>query len=308
MNAFSTLYIVFVVTLSMHAYDFDIASFTQTILTVDKKRCVNSFVSFLEDNDGSLYVVKQYKYSTCTSLLATTITELVALDIAHTVGVPFDTAYLVPAGVYCAGKEIAMPATIHTHAPGIRFDKYKGAKYHGVSLCQKDNQGLTREIISAMALHKDLAALVAVDTLTGNNDRNNRNLFYDEQADSFMAIDMGAAFRRDLCQPSCRVINQLLDGDYINLSMQECYGLRAYAATLKNMLIHFSPASLESMIDKYAVASGIYDVSFFPERACERWRGYLGHCIKIIHISFEQAQRLLELIENLLIKIDKYFV
>lgn len=289
---------------SISAIAFDYETFNQNVKSVQSKKYVNSFISFIEDHEGGRYVIKQYKYSPATILLATTITELVAIELGHKAGIPIDVTYLVPAGIECTGKQIAMPASLHLHVAGIRFDKYKGEKYKDIMICQKDNVGLTRSIITHMACHRDIARLAAYDTLIGNNDRNSRNYFYDELTDSFMGIDMGAAFRRDLCKPSQETIKALLNDQLSPLSKEECKGLKDYRDTLQNLIVSYTVESLCSMIEEYAEKSGIYNEAFFPKKSGDRFHGYLDHCQRTLKKSYEEGQKLIELIDMLFAKIE----
>lgn len=290
--------------ITIYASEFDYYSFNESVKSVQSKRYVNSFISFIEGLDGARYVVKQYKYSPVTILLATTITELVAIELGHKAAIPIDVTYLVPAGIECKGKEIAMPASLHLHVAGIRFDKYKGAKYKDIMICQKDNIGLTRAIITHMSCHRDIAMLAAYDTLIGNNDRNSRNYFYDEITDSFIGIDMGAAFRRDLCKPSQETLNDLLNDELPPLSQDERRGLKIYRDTLLNLIICCTAESLCSMIEEYAKKSGIYNEAFFPQKSSDRFHGYLNHCQRTLRKSYQEAERLIELIDMLFEKIE----
>lgn len=288
---------VFALVQSISALDYTILS--HSIQSVKKKRSLNSIIHFLEAADGSQYVVKQYKYTPIGILLATTITELVANDIGQTVGVPLDVTNLIPIGVACIGKETHMPASLHVHAPGVRFDKFHHATYKAFSICQKDTTGLTRDIVRWMSLHSDLAKIVAYDTFIGNNDRNNRNLFYDVTTDSFMGIDMGAAFCRDLCKPSQGVIRALLEGDEEPITREEHESLIVYRNTLTSLVKNYCPSMIEAMLDTYAQDSGIFSSDYFPARAHKRLKSYIAKCKRTLRQSYIYAQELIALIDQL---------
>lgn len=229
-----------------------------------------SRITYLEDAQGNQYVVKQYRYEKWPSLLATSICELVALDMGHALGVPLNQACLIPAGVPFLGKETHIPASLHGVVPGIPFDEYKklgAGRYRDLDLKQKNEQGdpkgLSRELIYYMSLHADFPAMVALDTYASNMGRLWHNFFYDEATDMFYGIDMASSFFKDLCEPSVQNINRMLSNPAEHFSLNEGKALMSYYKALKKLIKKFPANYLCNQIDQYAHYAGYYDSSFF---------------------------------------------
>ena len=61
---------------------------------------------------------------------------MVALEVGHSINVPLNHACLIPAGIHFIGKDLGVPATLHTLCQGFLYDKYQGEKYKGLSMAQ----------------------------------------------------------------------------------------------------------------------------------------------------------------------------
>lgn len=231
-----------------------------------------SRITYLEDLQGNQYVVKQYRYEQWPSILATSICELVALDMGHAIKVPLNDACMIPAGVAFLGKETAVPASLHRIVPGIPFSEYRLSTegcYRDLDLKQKDEHGsplgLSRELIYHMSLHADFPAMVALDTYASNMGRLWHNFFYDEATDMFYGIDMASSFFKDLCAPSIKNITQMLSDSKIYFTPSEGKALVRYYMTLKKLIKRFPASYLCNQIDAYAYQAGYYDTSFFSK-------------------------------------------
>lgn len=291
-------YILFLSIFHIHAA-FDYVSLINQTKKYKDERCLYSFVTFVRDTNENKYVVKQYKSRTWSKWLATTITELVAMEMGHALALPFDDVCLIPAGVQFPGKDAGAPATLHTHAPGIRFDKYEDEKYKNLSIRQQTDKGLTREIIYHMSRHKDLPAIVALDTFVGNIDRGRYNYFYNQSTDSFTGIDLGASFNKNLCKVAAQNIRSLAANEAIELSDIEWHGLSLYYETLQKLVELYPPGSLCAKLDEYAHAAGLFDSTYFNESQQKKFTRYFLHFKRTIRASYPHAKELLKALEEL---------
>lgn len=264
-----------------------------------KLKSLNCYVTYVEAIDGAKYIIKQYKHGAYSLKVATIICELVALDMAHKVGVPMNYAYILPSGMKFVGKETNLPATLHDFIEGIRFDVCTIDEFSTISLQQRTHSGLTREIIKNMACHKDLPGIVALDTFVGNVDRGRYNYFYIPDSDSFVGIDLGGAFSSNLCEPSCKTMYALSSSD---LTDQELRGLRAYYTTLRQLIVDYPPSHIYEKLDKYALESGIFDTHIFSSKVQKKWKRFLERCKQTIDDSYKSAQKLLVALDHVLKK------
>lgn len=288
-----------IVTIFCAASAVDYTALTHNVREYKHTKCLNSFITFIEDSEGNRYVVKQYKSRFASKLLATTVSELVALEIGQSIGVSLDQACLIPAGVAFMGKEVGLPATLHTHAPGIQFNHYNGENYQNLFLYLLDKKGLSKQVIYNMSRNRDFPLLIAFDTFVGNNDRGKLNLFYQESTDTFTGIDLGASFRRDLCAISTQNILALASDETLSLSDAEWDGLILYYQTLEQLVDLYPPEYTCAKIDEYAHAAGLFDPTYFNERQLKKWMRYFSHCKGIIRSSYKHAQELLIALEQL---------
>ncbi|MGE0009528.1 MAG: hypothetical protein AB7F19_03220 [Candidatus Babeliales bacterium] len=297
---YSTLFIVLLI-YSTHALDYKhIIVDTEVFYRIQSHNC---YATRIYDRDGNQYIVKQYKHGEFSLMAATTICELVALDLGHAVGVLLNEACLIPSGVPFMAKEFnSLPATVHTFVEGVRYDKYQGNVYKNIVLYQSPNVGLTREIIKSMACHKNLPALVALDTFVGNIDRGSYNYFYNVETNSFIGIDLGGAFSCNLCKASVHTLEALLQNDQIYFTVDEKEALAHYYATLEKLVALFPAHKINQLLDDYAQESQLFDTRFFSNKVQKKWKRFLHRCKQHIQNSGESALLLLDVISQLLDK------
>ena len=265
-----------------------------------------SLITFVQDAAGNKYIVKQYRYNLqFKSFLASSICELVALDIGHFSGVPLNVACLIPAGVPFIGKETMAPASLHALVPGMPFNEYlaqnKGM-YHGLDLNQKRPLGLTRDLIYHMSRHKDFPDMVALDTFVSNGSRWTHNFFYDEVTNRFYGIDMASSFIRDLCEPSIANIKSMLVDEHVRFTKAEGKALVRYYRTFKKLVKLYSPKLLCEQLDIYAERAGFYDSSFFDKEVQASCLELLLECKNTIRISYGYAPQFVNILKQLLEK------
>ncbi|MGE0009493.1 MAG: hypothetical protein AB7F19_03045 [Candidatus Babeliales bacterium] len=268
--------------------------------------CLHSSITFLIDPFGNKYVVKQIKLLRDSNVFdpAQLVCEMVALDIGHSIEAPLNYAALIPAGVPFIGKLIDLPATLHTYARGVRFDKYQGTQYKGLHIRQRNAQnkitGLTREIIYHMSRHNDLPVLVALDTFVGNGDRGRWNYFYDLATDSFIGIDMADAFNRKLCALSTENMYTLFFNEQVDFSEQEFQGLLLYYETLHRLVTLYPPRAIWDKFEMYIRLSGFYDTTFFDQETMKNCFKFFAWCNQIMLANYEHAIELDRLLKSLL--------
>lgn len=288
---------------SAGAFAFNYQTIPQDIFLHDTIDWTNSFITILMDASGNKYVVKQLKCERKISW-AKIICEVVALEVGHAIGVPQNYVALIPAGVPFMGKDLAVPATVHTYVPGVRFDVYPRDVFPNLAIKQRDHYGrrtgLTRDLIYQMSRHKDLPALVALDTFVNNPARHKHNLFYEEQQDTFYGIDMGASFHKDLCKRSLKTIKTLLQNKKSLLSHAEGQALWVYCQTLKKLVVLYNPSELCYKLDRYAQYGGLFDDRFFDINIQKVCCEYLEQCKKVIHESDVYVNQLIDALEQLL--------
>lgn len=297
------LYTILFFGYSSRAATLDYQSVAETAQECGHLNWTNSIITFLVDPTGTLFVVKQLKCNDRADRWAKIICEVVALELGHSINVRLNKVSIIPAGVEYIGKELAVPATLHTHAPGIRFDKYKGDAFPNLSIKQRGDGGvrigLTRDVIEHMSRHKDFPAMVALDTFVGNPARHKHNFFYDVATDSFYGIDMGASFHADLCMLSLNTIEALTRDKKSRFSSDEEKALRVYCTTLKKLVNLHKPSALCAMIDTYAERAGLFDRTYFTKETQKSCAAYLADCKKTIYKSYGYAIELIHALEML---------
>lgn len=206
----------------------------------DEKPFLNSYIIFLHDEYLNVFLVKK----TYVAKPEAAIKEVVSSWIAREIDIPANDVRIVPArGALATKLKLVAPATIHTLVPGRPVAGYSCSSCFKIRQTLKGestDQGLAYKVIHNMAFHPDLPRIVALDTFTGNHDRNNKNLFYDNVSDNFFAIDFGGTFKANLARLALVTIERIMQGNYI-LTRQEIYGLQRYCDTLKQLSSKVQP-------------------------------------------------------------------
>lgn len=237
----------------------------QKLLTKDNKKLLRVLyqfdtqhrtkISVLANKKSDKFIVKQDMSNTLEDALKCALRDITGAIIARSIGINANEVVFIPAGTTFPGKEITdLPATLHNFVPGVSMRKAaKKARWHDVSIHQymKDGippkqWGLTRSIIKNMSLHEHLCKIVALDTFTANPDRSRNNYFYDEQTDSFYAIDFECSFRRNLAFYACRTIEDMLNTKHQKITPQERTGLKIYRDTLSQLIELYPPHTIQT--------------------------------------------------------------
>lgn len=209
---------------------------------------------FAENEKGEKFVFKQSEpqhYYQAAS-------EVVASDMAAKSGIKANRTQLIPTDVSHPKKDKERAVTLHSLVPGKEFSEVASESgFKDVAISQKG--GVDRNIVKAIAQHQDLAKIAALDTFTGNWDRNGGNFFYDKKSDQFTAIDLGVSYSRvSLNNPS--IPNQTRENiskmDFSKLSDKEVQGLKTYSSTLKDLYVKNPPDEIVKQHAKYLKLSG----------------------------------------------------
>lgn len=249
--------------ISGEGYDFDSACASigfpnqgsHIIITGGKQRKSRCVKLLKDSNNGNCFVVKQAKKN-CQKWQFDILGEALGSHIAKSINIPAQTVIIVP--VNCLNNVTMYPntpASIHTFVPGITIGK---SSYNKINLRQytkesipKDDWGLTYKIIRDMSLHPELPSIVALDTFIGMNDRNSKNYFYDEEADTFWLIDMADSFRKNLSEIACLQVKKMIGNKKRVLTPNECSALESYRNTLQLLIELYPPERLHFWFDTY---------------------------------------------------------
>jgi len=230
-----------------------------------------SHITYICDNQGRDYVVKQIKNEGLEQQFLLVLDCLGAF-IAQRLSIACNTVEIIPPGTCYVGKQSnKLPATVHSLAPGIMLDEYEGPfgdlhlqqhirplggwLWKKIGALPVIRKGLCKELICHMARHPQLPALVALDTFTGNNDRSELNLFYDKTTDSFCGIDMGQAYKQNLCKEAvCQLLRFHHEGYVFTVEEQEA--LQSYAHTLNTLIKTCQPKFLIKKLHEFAQQAG----------------------------------------------------
>jgi hypothetical protein len=230
------------------------------------------WISLIENSDGKRCIVKQIKEPSADEQFLLVI-DAVACSIARALKIPVNQITLISPEVPHEGKTFPdRLASLHTLAPGISAEEK--LPWPDFTLHQKlrkkdswtwnkwgpltdEETGLTPDVMHHMSLHPILATIAALDTYTGNADRSNPNIFYDEKTNSFCGIDMAAAFNSLLAKAACFQIDRIIKKE-IALSQEELFALNRYRLTLQILIQNFPSEVICELLDQYAKHAGFY--------------------------------------------------
>lgn len=224
--------------------------------TIETKNC---FVSFVMIN-GHRYLIKQKKdYAKQIAVVRDALAAFLAkgLKIAHDVDIiSFKKSF--------PGKINELwPATLHTIALGDTVRKQRNCIYSTLRLRQLwalaknfEETGITRNIITQMAWHRQLPIIVGLDIVIGNSDRHCGNLCYDPKTDSFCAIDMDDTFNKDLCLIACKKLERMIKDPHIVFTVQEITALDQLRKTIIYLINHHKAPDVVKKMYHFARKAG----------------------------------------------------
>lgn len=200
----------------------------------------NYYVHYLRDFNGTRYLLKQ-KNNLFDELQRAlqSVREVLGAYIAHKIGLQCQNVWIIPSNEPFVGKSFeGKPATLHQLVPGkmVRdVNRWKHLKIRQKGKLGLFQRGLQYHIIANMAQHRNLPPIVALDTITGNGGRHNKNFFYDEKTKSFWIIDMGGCYTHNQVKQSSINIEEMINNFRIQFDPVHLAGLRLYQETLKKI-------------------------------------------------------------------------
>ncbi len=267
----------------------------ELIETLEMRFCYISFVRI----NGKEYIVKQKK-SNCFRKIVSVVRDAITAHVAEDFGIAHRVA-IIPAGKAFPGKpRTDWPATLHTIAPG-KMIKAQDSPYDGMNIKQAEI-GFRRDMLPWMIKHPTLIMIVAMDTFLCNHDRHRGNLFYNPKTDSFCAIDMDSAFKRNLCALACKNFTEMLNNKNLKLSNKEIKALMIYKEHLVYLINNHYPEDTIELYNYFAEKSGFVEGSelFTQKIALE-----LENNRRIIRESYIDVQKLLPILDKLIAKAKK---
>lgn len=262
------------------------------------------YVQYLKDfKNNNHYLMKQKNdnFSVDNKALQA-VREALGTFIANECSIPGQQVWIIPAHISFIGKSYENTiATLHTIVPGKMIKET--SQWHHLDIRMRKEKmggwtgGLLKHIITNMSEHQDLSRLVALDTMTGNGGRHNKNFFYDEKTKSFYFIDMGGCFKSDQVEPTIRNVEKMLSDPQVKFSKKELSALKSYSAALKHI---YEVCPYSTVVEK---------LSFFLEKASlsAATMDYINHSIiKKLKRTYALLPQLLLLIDTLLYEKGNY--
>ncbi|MFP4338420.1 MAG: hypothetical protein ACLFQP_10865, partial [Halothece sp.] len=248
---------------------------------------------FVEGKAGESFVMKESTNWKALPFLQQS-SDVIGAEIGLKAGIKVNEVSLIPGNVKHPLIEKNFGATLHKLVPGKPgTDSSVTEKFGDVTLSQYDNLkaiGITPKHLPKLAKHTDLAKMAALDTYTGNWDRNNANLFYDDKSDSFYGIDMGvshshlAPFSGSLPRATMKSLKDL---DVKSLKPEEVNGLKTYVDTLKTLHNQNDPKDISRRYEQYIKAqNGNWNL----------FKRYVS--ISSVYDNHAQSKKLVEMLED----------
>lgn len=243
----------------------------------------------VEDSKGTRYLIK-WILSPDPDEQALLVIDCCAAQMAEELSIPVNQVRLLPP---CEEHGLA---TLHKWAPGRACDEQ--VPWEGFSLQQRYREpgslqwqrwgpldatkcGLSRTVIYHMSRHPDLPVIAALDTFLGNADRSLPNLFYDEETDRFMGIDMAASFRRPLAEIAIERLEELVTEGF---SEAELAGLHIYRNTLQRLAEATPPARMEACLQSLGQEAELLDRAGRLQRASRHFEANYKDVLRLISL------------------------
>jgi len=270
----------------------------------------SSYILFIKDKDENHYVVKQEKSKTLVKQFRA-LSETLCAHIAATLDIPSHRVRLLPVGVPFPGKFITKRiATLHTLVPGDTVRTLADRTYGKIDIKQAtdesipfDRQGFNERTIFFMSLHPQLPKIVALDTFIGNKDRNKANILYDQNDDSFYAIDMALMYdvsgnRKSVAQVACDQVTHMITQNK-QFTQKEREALITYRSILQELIKEFPPKKLGELLDFLLAGSGlIKQDSFYDEKEIYALLNIYKRAIRQSYIEVKKLVYLLFILIN----------
>lgn len=255
-----------------------------------KQFCYISFV----DINGARYLVKQkrkqgFLLSAVYDALGSYIAQSLDAALAHKV-------VIIPALKSFVGKPyIQLPATLHTLASG-RSLKGQRSPYKKMYMKQY-LQDFSRDIITWMAKHRQLAKVVALDIFLCNHDRHRGNLFYNPRSDSFCAIDMDGLFKECLARTAHQSLSRMAAYEWFPFTTQETLALLELRNALEFLVNKYTPEDMIILFDKFIKEAGLDFYSHIKTLQAE-----IADTKRMIRQNYREVQELIVVLSDIVQK------
>src|SRR5579863_9496008 len=261
---FVMYYVTFVCCISTLSFSQNFVN--ETIFVEGGFESSNSFINYVIIN-GMRYIVKQKK--SCAQTIPSVFRDALASYIARKLKIAHAVEIISP--------ENDIPGKVYQHCPATLLTVARGKiirhlaenhKFFTLSLQQRNpedldqkilNKWLDEAIISQITWHKQLPIIVALDIFLCNSDRHRGNLFYDDETDSFCAIDMDNIYRRNLPEFACQNLEKMINVDKKKFSKKEIKALIQIKKTLEFLLQKYSPREIIANLYTFAWQAGYVD-------------------------------------------------
>lgn len=276
-----------------------------------KTQIINSFktpydthiTTIKNKKNNKKFIVKQDTRNPLSAHLCG-VREALGSYIAHSADIPAHLVSIIPAGCNFPGKtKTEFPATLHTMAPGTMVNKVpKNVQHFKIFIHQplktsvsEESWGLTRAVIQSMAMHPDLARMVALDTFIANSDRHRKNYFYDQKSNRYIAIDLENSFRSNLAAYACTCVKNMINDTKEQFSQEELCALLMYKKALEHLISLHTPASLYSKLVEFS-AMGNIETYVSPETITKKLQIYKEN----IETNYKSCKKLVRLLDKLI--------
>ena len=287
------------------------ATINSAILFHEKCKKLNSFASeasyntknsnlrLLSNSKGEKFLLKQGRKATTSSIFRTLL-DVLGVSIAQSLSIKCNDIELISATNRCKHKFYGnLPATLHAFVESKSL--CRSAHYPGLYLRQRKKSHsahisphFSHAIITNMARHNDLPALIAVDTFIANTDRSCANLFFQPTTNKFTAIDFGEAYKTNLPQEVIKAIKQL-QKENVGLTPDEIHGLSLYKQTLDRLLNTYTPSILSKKIDFLLKKTNLDADESSLHSQCQKYAAKIKTTIKKNYASTGELSRVLAL-------------
>jgi hypothetical protein len=264
----------------------------------------NAFINFVIIN-GKRYIIKQKKE--CNKTIISVIRDALAAYIAKDLGITHSVKIISPRENIIGKIYNNCPAALLSIAKG-KIIRHLGTnhKFFRLSLQQRTPGGfdekildkwLDETIISQITWHKQLPIIVALDLFLCNCDRHRGNLFYDDETDSFCAIDMDNIYRHNLSKFACRNLRKMIKRDHKEFSQKEILALKKVKKTLEFLLQKYTPDIIIDQLEQCAYQAGYVNDEAPVNLSITK--KLLFHR-EVIHESYKSCLKLISILEKII--------
>jgi|SRR5579862_907552 hypothetical protein len=287
-------------------FSFPVHCINETVFVEGGFESSNAFINYVVIN-GVRYIIKQKKE--CSKTRISVIRDALASYIARKLKIAHSVEIISPEDDISGKIYQHCPATLLTVAPG-KIIRHLGEnhKFFTLSLQQRNleeldekilNKWLDATIISQITWHKQLPVIVALDIFLCNSDRHRGNLFYDDETDSFCAIDMDNIYRRNLPAFAYQNLEKMINIDKKKFTQEEIQAITKMKKTLEFLLQNYTPKKIIAQLYTFARQAGYVDDGSEVNKSITK---KIKSHKKIIKQSYQSSRKLISLLDGIIAK------